>query len=148
MKKSYSRLLKILGLIAIPPALYLGSRKLTIEMNEYCLNKSSKIENTTHLNYLMENEKKVQDINGKTIKILYTSNPEERFNCFPALEKNTYYLTLDSVLQNNSSGVIIHEMNHIAKGDCDKRYPKFINNNFIEPRTAFYTFKRIWKSNH
>jgi|GEM_PF-5576747 len=148
MKKVYSKLLKILGTVAIVPALYLGSRQLTFAMNNYCSKNSSRIENKLHLNYLIENEKKVQDIKRKTIKILYTSNPEERFNCFPALEKNTYYITLDSVLQNNSSGELIHEMNHISRGDCDKKSSKFIKETFLEPRVSFYTFKRIWKSNH
>lgn len=120
----------------------------TLEMNKYCLNKSSKIENSTHLNYLIENEKKVQDINRKNIRVEYTQDNSYKFISLPGKEgKTDYIIVLDSIIQNNSSGVIIHEMKHIAEGDCDER-SSFLKNNFQEFRTATYTFKRVWENNH
>lgn len=149
MKKSRSKLLKILGIASIPIALFFGTRIATLEMNKYCRNNSLKIENKLHLNYLIENEKKIQDIRGKTINAYYPSEPNLINSSFPdSIKKDTYLIMLDSVLQSNSSGAIIHEMKHIAEGDCDKKYSQFIKNNIQEPRTAFYTFKRVWKSNH
>jgi hypothetical protein len=153
MKKTYSKLLKLIGIAAIVPGLYFGSRQATIKINEYCDKKSSPIETKSHLNYLIKNEQAIQNIGTKTIKVLYFSENSQDYNivpaCVPESEKaNSYYLLLDSTLQNNSSGEIIHEMNHIARGDCDKKHSRFVNETFLEPPVAFYTFKRVWKSNH
>ncbi len=153
MKKLSSKLLKIIGIAAIVPALYFGSRQLTIRMNEYCDRKSNPIESKSHLNYLIKNEQNIQNLTTKTIKVLYFSENDPDYFFVPACvpesgKENSYYLLLDSTLQNNSSGEIIHEMNHIARGDCDKKHSRFVNETFLEPPVAFYTFKRVWKSNH